>query len=351
MGSGIHPVIVAGGRGTRLWPLSRRHRPKPFLSPDGGPTLLERAWGRARRLAPAERILVAAEATLGEAVARALPDLRRENLLLEPVAKDTGPAAAHAAWAVERREAGAIMAFLPADHLVEDEARFVEAISEARRVAVAAGALVCLGVTPAGASSAYGYVECDRELPGHGRAAKVARFVEKPDAGRARELLASGRCLWNAGIFVWEAARFLDEAAALSPEMGAALRRLRETGDAGRFFGETAAVPVDRAVMERTSSAWVVEADMGWDDLGGWEALARHLPADADGNFGPGVRVALDSRGCVVHSPSKPVVLLGVTDLVIAECDDVLYVARRADAERTREVPGLLRRRGLEDRT
>jgi mannose-1-phosphate guanylyltransferase len=314
MSARLHPVIVAGGAGTRLWPLSRRDRPKPFLSPDGGLPLIERAWRRARRLAPAEAVLVAVEGRLAGSVRRALPELPASNLLLEAVARDTGAAAGHAAWEVARRDAEGIMVFLPADHLVEDEARFAEAIAAAARAAEEHAALVCLGVAPAGPSSAYGYVECDGPLPAHGAAARVARFVEKPSAERARELLASDR--------------------------------LRASGDAERFFREAAPIAVDRAVMERTGRAWVVAAEMGWDDLGGWDAVARHLPRDADGNAGPGERLALASRGCLVHSPSKPVVLLGVEDLIVVECEDVLYVARRSESERTREIPERLRARG-----
>jgi mannose-1-phosphate guanylyltransferase len=243
------------------------------------------------------------------------------------------------------------MVFLPADHIIADDTRFAVAIREAWAAGLAERGLVCIGVTPRGPSTAYGYVECEGRLPGDGRLAKVARFVEKPDAGRAAGLLASGRCLWNAGIFVWRAADLLAEAEALAPELAPALLQLRVDGDAGRFFAECPAIAVDRAILERSRRAWVVEADMGWDDLGGWDAVARHLPADADANCGAGRRVALDSHGCLVHSSGKPVVLLGVEGLVIIECDDVLFVASRDQAERTREVPAALAAAGLEDRT
>jgi len=347
----LHPVIVAGGRGTRLWPLSRRTRPKPFLSLDGGPTLLALAWARALRLAPAADVLVAVETGLAAQVRAVLPDLPVGNLLLEPQARDTGPAAAHAAWRIEGSDPGGGMVFLPADHVVADEAPFADAIQAAWRAARAERGLVCIGVTPRGPSAAYGYLECEGSLPGNGRVAKVARFLEKPDAERAARLLASGRCLWNAGMFVWRAADFLAEAEALSPELAPALLRLRAAGDPARFFAEATAIAVDRAVLERSRRVWVVEAEMGWDDLGGWDAVARHLPADCDANCGAAPRVAVDSRGCLVHSSGKPVVLLGVEDLVIVDCDDVLFVARRDQVERTRDVPAALIAAGLEDRT
>ena len=346
----LHPVIAAGGRGTRLWPLSRRSRPKPFLSFDGGPTLLELAWGRALRLAPAADVLVAVESRLATQVRAALPDLPAGNLILEPLARDTGPAAVHAAWRVEAIDPGGGMVFLPADHIVADEARFSDAIQAAWTTARADNGLVCIGVTPRGPSTAYGYIECEGSLPADGPACKVARFVEKPDVERAAVLLASGRCLWNAGIFVWQAADFLAETEVVAPELAPALRRLRAGGDTERFFSEVAPIAVDRAILERSRHTWVVQAEMGWDDLGGWDAVARHLPGDSNANRGAGRRVAVDSRGCLVHS-IKPVVLLGVEDLVIVDCDDVLFVARRDQSERTREVPAALAAAGLEDHT
>jgi mannose-1-phosphate guanylyltransferase len=344
----IEPVILAGGSGTRLWPLSRRDRPKAFVSPDGGPTLLQRTWERARLLAPAPRIWVAAEERLAGLAAEQLPDLRPDRLLVEAHARDTGPAAAHAAWRVERHRPGAIVALLPADHSVAAPDRFVEAIAAAAGVADEEGALVCLGVLPSGPSTAYGYVECAGSVPTHARAVRVARFLEKPDAARARDLLAGGLCLWNAGIFVWRARAFLDEARRCWPEIGPALDLLDAGAAPARFFDAAPAIAVDRAVMERTGRAWTVRADMGWDDVGSWDALGARLPADGAGNRGAGDRLALEAAGCVVHSPGKPVVLVGVRDLIVVECDDVLLVAGREAAEQVRRVPAALAARGLE---
>jgi mannose-1-phosphate guanylyltransferase len=282
-------------------------------------------------------------------IEESLPELAEHNRIAEPERKDTCPAAIHAAWFVERRHPGATLTLLPADHLVEDVEKLVQAVEVGVRVAAEESGLVCLGVPPHGPSSSYGYIECSGAAPGHAQACRVARFVEKPDHATAEGMLATGRCLWNAGIFVWRAADFLEEVGRVSPEMGPALALLERHGDAMGFFRQAPRMAVDRAVLERTERSWVVGAQMRWDDLGDWEALSRHLEADREGNLGSGGRLALDARNCITHSPRKPVVLLGVEGLIVVDCEDVLLVARRADAQRLREVPPLLEASGRED--
>jgi mannose-1-phosphate guanylyltransferase/mannose-6-phosphate isomerase len=344
------PVILAGGRGTRFWPVSRRARPKPLVRLEDGPTLLEQAWGRARRLAPPDDIFVAMDASLEGPVREMLPELGPDQAIVESERRDTGPAAVHAAWFIRQRKGPATLALMPADHMIRQVDVFVEAMQEARRAAEEHRALICLGVPPQGPSSAYGYVEHTDSLVGRTGSSPVSRFVEKPDADRARELLQGGHCLWNAGIFVWGAERFLEEVERVCPELAAPVALLQK-GDAASFFAAAPRVAVDRAVLERSRNVRVVAADMGWDDLGDWESLARRLPADADGNVGEGLELAVGSRDCVVHSPGKPVVLLGVDGLVVVECEDVVLVARRDAGQELRDIPELLERRGRRDLT
>jgi mannose-1-phosphate guanylyltransferase len=294
---------------------------------------------------------VAAGVALRDAIATALPDLPHENLIVESEARDTGPAAVHAAWFVEQRRPGSVLVNLPADHLVTETERFVEAMQRAAEVASGEEALVCLGITPRGPSSAYGYLQCTGPAPGHARVGRVERFVEKPDPECAAALLADGRCMWNAGMFVWTARSFLSEAARVSPELAAPLAALQRDADPAAFFRLSAAISVDRAVLERAAEVRVVGARIGWDDLGDWESLLRHRPVDARGNLVPDGGLVLESSGCIAHTSGKPVVLLEVDDLVLVECDDVILVTRRAALQRLREVPARLEEQGRLDLT
>lgn len=341
----LYPVILAGGSGSRLWPLSRQERPKPFVAPFGGKTLLEMAWDRAAALAPPDRIHVATAGRLAGRVRRTLPDLDAGNLIVEPVPRDTGPATAYASWRILERDPEGLVAILPADQLMQDEP-FAQALASAAHAVRKQDVLACLGIRPDRPATGFGYIEVTDRVPRHAEGCEVARFTEKPDAGRARALLEGGRALWNAGIFVWRARTFLEEADRVAPELR--VDRLPQV-DAVAYFRGVGPAAVDRAVMERTSRAWVVAAEMGWDDLGGWDALGRHLGTDGDGNAGRGARFALDSRECIVHAPGRTVVLVAVRDLVIVEVGDVLMVADRRSAERVRQVPEMLARAGRED--
>ena len=191
---------------------------------------------------------------------------------------------------------------------------------------------------------------CSEALPAQGRSEPVARLVEKPDRSHAETLMQGGRCLWNAGIFVWTAEAFLREVEQVCPEL-AALTGLLERGEVDAFFRQAPRMPVDRAVLARSKKVWVVAAQVGWEVLGDWESMARRLPADADGSVGQGLDLAIGCSGCVVHSPGKPVVLLGVEHLIVVECDDVLLVAARDSGQRLREVAALLEDRGRRDLT
>ena len=337
----FHAVLLAGGSGTRFWPLSRDDRPKQFLALAGRRSLLAESWSRARRLAPAERIWVVAPERLARRVRDELRGLEARNLILEPAPRDTGPAVALACASIVRRDAGATVGVFPTDHVIRDVAAFAAAVRVAAERA-ARGSLVCLGVTPDRPATGFGYLRC-AERPLTGRAVRVARFVEKPDPPRARRFLRSGEYLWNAGMFVWRAERFLDELGRTEP----AIRSAVEAHLAGRAraWGRATRLSVDYAVMERAHDVAVVPLDAGWDDVGSWDAAARLLGADrADGGV-----IRVDAAGSAVFGQRRMIALVDVPDVVVVDTEDALLVVARERTEKVRRVVDELRRRGRRD--
>lgn len=333
----LHVVLLAGGRGTRFWPWSREAKPKQFLPLAGSESLLRATWRRARRLVPAGRIWVVAPRRLARAVRHELPDLPARRLVLEPSPRDTCPAIALACAAVERERPGATVAILPTDHVIPDGRAFVAAVRVASRAA-AAGSLVCLGVPPDRPATGFGYLRCGAR-PAPGRAIPVQRFVEKPNAVRARRFVASGRYLWNGGMFVWRAATFLDALEAHAP---ATARAVAEHLAGRRGAWERAeAKSVDYAVMEKARGVKVVPLVAGWDDVGSWEAAAR-----LRGPAGDRRAVLVDSPGSLVFSSGRVVALVGIGDAIVVETSDAVLVASRDRAEEVKRVVAELKRRG-----
>ena len=331
----IRPVILCGGAGTRLWPLSRAGRPKQFLALGGEESLLART---ARRAEAWGEPLIVAGADMAAAVAEAVPDAR---ILAEPSGRNTAAAIALAALAAAEDE---LLLVLPSDHHIGDEAAFRDAVDTARPLAEA-GWLVTFGIGPDRPETGYGWI-CSGEPIASG-AWRAERFAEKPDLETARAWLAEGGWAWNAGIFL-----FAREAltAALAEHSPATLAAAEAWPDSASW---SAAPPVsiDKAVMEKADRVAVVPVDMGWTDIGSWEAVHALGPLDGAGNRLAGDVVAPDSRNCLVHSEGPVVVALGVEDLVIVATERAVLVVPRSQSQRVGEAVAALeaRREGGED--
>lgn len=337
-----YAVILAGGRGTRFWPLSRRALPKQCLSLDGGPTLIQRTLARILPLVPAERVLVVTGPDMADAIRAQLPDLPAANLLVEPSARNTAPVAAWTAWEVARRGGGSLCV-LPSDHMIADEPAFLKVLADAFAVAEAGrGSIVTIGIAPTHPETGFGYIEPAAEAPVAGARA-VRRFVEKPARAAAEALIASG-CLWNAGMFCWRADTVQDAVRAFLPRTAGAMDRLLAGAPLDAVWSDTDATSVDYGILERSPDIRVLPGRFGWSDVGSWPALADVLPAQPWG-CGVGQVEARDAAGNVVYAPERLVALLGVQDLVVVDTPDVLLVANKADGQRVKDLLDQVERR------
>lgn len=339
-------VVLAGGVGSRFWPLSTPQRPKQLLPLVGHRSLLGDTLARLTPLAPPERTLVLTNASLAERTAALAPALPRENVIAEPKPAGTAAALAWAAAEIARRAGDdTLMTCVHADWAIGDAPAFVDTLRTAGRVADRERALVTVGIVPTRPDPGFGYIQCG-EPAGH-EAFQVARFAEKPDRATAERMVREGY-LWNSGIFAWRVGDFLAEIRAHTPEVSPALDAAQ--GDVGRFFGAVRSIAVDVGVLERSERVMVVPGDFGWDDVGTWAALRRVRPADGAGNASVGAVHALDATGNVVHAEGNAVVLYGVDDLVVVTHDGltlVTTVERSADLKTLIDfLPASLRDRG-----
>lgn len=316
-------VVLAGGVGSRFWPISTPARPKQLLPLATDAPLLSDTLARLAPAVPPERTLILTNAGLVDAIADLAPLIPRANLIAEPRPAGTAAALAWAAHEIARRGGrDAVMLSLHADWAVGDPEGFRDALSRAADAAVQHGALVTVGIMPVRADPGFGYIQPGDEV-GEG-VRRVARFIEKPDRERAEAMVRDG-FLWNSGIFVWRAGDFLDEIAAHTPEVAPHLARFRD--DLEGFFGAiTTSISVDVGVLERSDKVLVLAGDFGWDDVGTWAALRRVRACDENGNALRGPVHTLDSHGNVVHTEGSTVVLYGVSDLVVVSRDGLTLV-------------------------
>jgi mannose-1-phosphate guanylyltransferase len=316
-------VVLAGGVGSRFWPISTPEQPKQLLPLATDAPLLADALHRLAPLVPAERTLILTNAGLVEPIARLAPQIPRENLIAEPRPAGTAAALAWAAHEVARRGGrDAVMLSVHADWAIGDAEGFRAALSRAADAAERERALVTVGVVPVRPDPGFGYIQPGEQVDGDVR--RVARFIEKPDRARAETMVRDGY-LWNSGIFVWRAGDFLDELAAHTPEVAPHLAA--HPDDLQAFFGAIAtSISVDVGVLERSARVLVTPGDFGWDDVGTWAALRRVRACDASGNAVQGTVHALQSSGNVVHADGGAVVLYGVSDLVVVTRDGLTLV-------------------------
>lgn len=326
-------ILLAGGSGTRFWPLSSPSRPKQLLPLAGPRSSAEDAVDRLAGFIPAERILVVSGGSLAERLRERLA-VPVENFLVEPRAASTGPALVWATLEAQRRDPEATVISMHADWIVRDPTAFVASAATALETATRHRRLVTVGIVPSRPETGFGYIVPGERLDSAARA--VGRFVEKPDGARALDLMAEG-ALWNSGLFAWRAEDLRREVEAHTDEIAPYLPKL-DAGDVAGFFAEVRDVSIDVGVFERSDSVAVVSGDFAWDDIGTWEALARVRPRDRRGNVTQGPVTLIDCSDCIVWNDGPPMVLSGVSDLVVVHANArtlVLERSRAPDLKRT----------------
>ncbi|MBI3471932.1 MAG: mannose-1-phosphate guanylyltransferase [Candidatus Solibacter usitatus] len=340
-------LILAGGRGTRFWPRSRRRKAKQVLNVIGDSTLIQATAGRLSPLIPPERLWVLTNRHLRAEIVRQLPRIPAAQILAEPEQRNTAPAIGLAAHILRSIDKDAVMGVFPSDHVISRPARYLRLLRPAFRAA-AQGRIVVLGIQPRFAETGFGYIEFPKEVrPGSLAPYPVVRFREKPSLETARQYVDAGNFFWNAGMFFWRADVLLDALRMHLPRTATLLASLPAFGDKRfssrlkRVFPLCENISVDYAVMERAGNVAGLACDeIGWNDVGSWDAVRALLPADADGNVTRSEALLAASRGNYVDAGDKLVALLGVENLIVVDTPDALLIADRARAQ---EVGGLVK--------
>jgi len=355
----VYPVIMAGGSGTRFWPLSRQLFPKQLLKIIGDETLIQQTMRRVVNAAPPERVMISTNPAQAESIRVQLSewkDALKDNFVLEPEGRNTAPAIALVALELVRRDPHAVMLVVPADHIVKGQRDFDEAVALAASLALD-GVLVTFGIKPIRPETGYGYIKPEKKtvlakrgkLKGH----PVARFVEKPNAAKAAQYLKAGDYYWNSGMFIWRAATILDEIRRHQPVLGRGIEKIRlliEQGATRAAIDEEyrtlPSVSIDNGVMEKSSKAAMVPVSFSWSDVGSWGSLDEVAAKDKAGNIVGGRVVDIDSQRSVVYGDRRVVATIGLMDMVVVDTPDATLVCPKSRAQDVKKVVEILKQQG-----
>ena len=348
MSNSVYALVLAGGSGTRFWPLSRKVKPKQLLCLFNENTLLEETILRLSGAIPAENILILTNHEQEDAVRKLLPGHPQKNIFAEPARRDTAAAIALGVGLIAARDSDATMAVLPADHLIKDKVSFQADLRAAAAVAGKTGDLVTIGITPTWACPGYGYIERGKKADGPvSDFFEVVRFREKPATDLAETFVRSGNFFWNAGIFIWSIKAILAELNRHAPALGEFISAIRHSSDPTRViqdrFPTLPKISIDYAVMERASRVVVKAASFDWDDVGSWTSIAKYLEQLANGNAAnTGVSIEGSNNNIIFSDQKLHFALVGVNDLIVVQTKDSILVCHRQEVERVKNLVGSL---------
>ena len=341
----VTALIMAGGRGERFWPKSRKNMPKQFLSlTSDGKTMIQLTVERILPLVSIEDIYIATNTDYKALVLKQLPDLPEENILCEPVSRNTAPCIGLGAIHISKKYEDAIMLVLPSDHLIRYNSMFLNVLKDACEVANKDNNLVTIGITPDYPETGYGYIKFNSNVC-EGRSFKVQKFVEKPNLEVAKEYIASEEYLWNSGMFVWKVSSILTYMKELMPETYSGLCSIREAIGCHnqdfmleKEYHNFPSISIDYGIMEKCDNIYTIPGAFGWDDVGSWLAVERIKKTNEYGNVVDGNVITIDSNNCIIEADKKLIATVGVEDLVIVDTEDATLICDKQSANQIKKI-------------
>ncbi len=359
--SHIYAVIMAGGVGSRFWPRSRERTPKQLIEIFGSGTMIQNTVNRIQSLVPAMNTFVVTNKLQEEAIYRQLPFLPKENILVEPVGRNTAPCIGLAALWIKQIDPEGVLVVLPADHIIEKPDEFLRIVQLAAKVANETDSLLTIGIKPTHPETGYGYIQFDDEAHSHNPFHKdgvyrVKTFAEKPNVETAQKFLQSGDFLWNSGMFVWKAGSILKEIQVHMPDLHEQLVALEQKLRTPSYqmalehaYGIIRSISIDYGIMEKAGNVFVVNGDFGWSDVGSWDEVFRLTKTDAEGNAVKGHALLKDAKANYIDGGNKFVGVVGVENLIIISTDDAILVCKRGRSQDVKEIVDYLRRKQMND--
>jgi len=356
----VYAVIMAGGVGSRFWPRSREKSPKQLLEIFGSRTMIQNTVTRLEQIVPASNTIVVTNTLQYEDVLNNLPMVPPENVLAEPVGRNTAPCVGLAASLIEGRDPEGVMITLPADHLIHNEEEFRRIVQLAVTVATETEGLLTIGIKPTHPETGFGYIQYSEDETNESHRSqgifRVKTFAEKPNLETADRFLKSGDFLWNSGMFVWKASAILKEIAIHLPELHEQLLVLKKSfgtpkqaGSLEQAYGLIRSISIDYGVMEKAGNVFVVKGDFGWSDVGSWDEVVRLSPKDEHGSSVKGLVISRNARNNYVDAGSRIVAVVGVEDLIIISTEDAVLICRKGQSQDVKEIVDYIRRKQLNE--
>lgn len=355
----ITALIMAGGEGTRFWPLSRKDNPKQFLKlNDEQKTMLQQTVERIAQLVPYEKIFIATNDNYQQAIKDQLAEVLEENIIIEPLKRNTAPSIGLSSVIIEEKYPGSTMLVLPADHLIKDQNNFLDILKKGIMTAATGKNLITIGIEPTHPETGYGYIHFGDKLHtiDGDSVFKVENFTEKPDLDTATEFLKDGSYLWNSGMFIWNLNSILANIEEHLPKLYLSLEKIKEALNTEQQaeiikeeFEKMESISIDYGIMEKADDIFVIPGSFGWDDLGSWPALERIKKVDEQGNVVVGKHYGIDTKNSIIHSTDKVITTIGLDNIVIVNTDDAVLICDKKRAQEVKRIRKILSEEGLDD--